>query len=416
MPISRRALLTTALVAPFALSACGQSAGSREGVIRITTPDFAGTEGRDALEGEILSTWDRTDITTTVDYIAWDKLNEKLTTGIASGIIPDVIMMGVGWVPPFAEKGVFGEMPDELLTSRNINEALRPVASYEGSIHGLPYMMEARMFAFSKEIFDEHGITDAPTSLEELRDLGKELQGGDYIPFDLFSNNVRQTWIHFIAAMGSSLFTPDGLQTAFTDGSGADALQLMLDLIDDGSADFNVRAAAGQPRPWQLGQAAADLVSTGNWPTFAEQSPDLITEDAMGLFLMPGADGVDPVMYLGGTLISVSAESQNQEETIELIDHMFQPEMLLAAGKMNGKIPPVPDLPPDPDFDSNRIGAFALENLDYSGAFEGGSAAWMEVREQVGPQIEAALGRSQTVKETIDYLERVFNVALDRIR
>lgn len=416
MTISRRSLLTAALATPFALAACGQSAGSRPGVIRITTPDFAGTEGRQALEGEILSTWDRTDVTTTVDYIAWDKLNEKLTTGIASGIIPDLIMMGVGWVPPFAEKGVFGALPDEMFTGPGINEALRPVASYEDRIHGLPYMMEARMFAFHKEIFDQRGITDTPTSLEELRELGKELQGGDYVPFDIFSNNVRQTWIHFIAAMGSSLFTPDGLHTAFTDGSGADALQMMIDLIDDGSANFNLRAAAGQPRPWQLGQAAVDLVSTGNWPSFAEQSPDLVTEEKMGLFLMPGAPGVDPVMYLGGTLISLSAESENAEAATELIQHMFEPDMLLAAGKMNGKIPPVPDLPPDPDFDANLIGAYALENLDYAGAFEGGSAAWMEVREQVGPQIEAALGKSQTVTETIDYLDRVFNVALDRIR
>ncbi len=415
--LTRRALLGAALAAtPLTLAACGQSAGSREGLIKIVTPDFAGTEGRDALEGQILSSWQRTDVSATVDYIAWDKLNEKLTTGIASGIIPDLIMMGVGWVPPFAEKGVFGELPDELFTGRGINEAIRPSASYEGRIHGLPYMMEARMFAYNRAIFDERGITEAPENLEELRELGRELQGGDVMPFDLFTNNVRQTWLHFIAAMGSSLFTDDGLDLAFTDGSGAEALQLMLDLIADGSADFNFRGAAGQPRPWQLGRAAVDLVSTGNWPAFVEQSPDLVTEDAMGLFLMPGSAGNPPVMYLGGTLISLSAESENHDAALDLIEHMFTPEMLLAAGKMNGKIPPVPDLPPDPDFDANLIGAFALDNLDYAGAFEGGSAAWMEVREQVGPQIEGALSGTQSVQETIDYLERVFTVALDRIR
>lgn len=416
MTLTRRALLGAALASPLALAACGQSAGSRAGQITLVTPDFAGVAGRDALEGEILSTWDRGDVTTSVDYIAWDKLNEKLTTGIASGIIPDLIMMGVGWVPPFAEKGVFGELPDELFTGPGINEALRPVATYEGGIHGLPYMMEARMFAYNREIFDQRGITEAPSSLDELRDLGRELQGGDVVPFDLFSSNVRQTWLHFIAAMGSSLFTEDGLQTAFTDGSGAESLQYMLDLMKDGSADFDLRAAAGQPRPFQLGQVAVDYISTGNWPSMAEQSPDLVSEDALDLFLVPGSTGNPPVMYLGGTLISLSAESANHDAALELIAHMFQPDMLLAAGRMNGKFPPVPNLPPDEGFDANRFATFALENLDYAGAFEGGSAAWMEIREQVGPQIEAALVGQQSVTETIDYLERVFNVALDRIR
>ena len=416
MTLSRRTLLAGALATPFAIAACGQSAGSRPGVLRITTPDFAGTAGKAALEDEILASWDRDDVRTLVDYIAWDKLNEKLTTGIASGIIPDIIMMGVGWVPPFAEKGVFAKLPDELFAELEINEALRPVSTYEGGIHGLPYITEARMFAYSKEIFDQHGIADPPSKLDELRDLGKELQGGDVVPFDIFTNNIRQTWLHVLSAMGSSLFTSDGLQTGFTDGSGAEALQFMIDLVADGSADFNLRGAAGQPRPWQLGQAAVDLISTGNWPTLLEQSPDLVAEDSMGLFLMPGSAGNPPVLYLGGTLLSVSTDSENFDAAVELVRHMFEPDMLLAAGKMNGKIPPVAALPPDEEFEANRIGEFALDNLDYAGAFEGGSAAWMEVREQVAPQLEAAVGGSQSVQETIDYLERVFNVALDRIR
>lgn len=413
---SRRTLLTAALAAPLGLAACGQSAGSREGVIRIVTPDFPGTPGRVALEGEILSTWDNTAVRTTVDYIAWDKLNEKLTTGIASGIIPDMIMMGVGWVPPFAEKGVFDSVPDDLFTEFGINESLRPTATYEGRLHGLPYMTELRMFAYNRAIFDELGIRDAPATLEEFRELGKELQGADVLPFDLFSNNVRQTWLHFVSAMGGSYFTEDGLDTGFTDGSGAAALQFMMDLIADGSANFNVRASPGQPRPWQLGQVAVDLVSTGNWPTFAEQTPDRITEEAMGMFLMPGDGAHDPVLFMGGTLISLSTETQNDEALMDLLRHMFQPDMLLSAGKMNGKMPPVDNLPPDPEFDANRIGTFALENLDYAGAFEGGSPAWMEVREQVAPQLEAAVTGQQSVQDTMDYLERVFNVALDRIR
>lgn len=56
-----------------------------------------------------------------------------------------------------------------MFTDAGINEALRPVASYEDRIHGLPYMMEARMFAFHKEIFAERGITDTPAPSRAAR-------------------------------------------------------------------------------------------------------------------------------------------------------------------------------------------------------------------------------------------------------
>lgn len=414
MTISRRGLLTAALATPFALAACGQSAGSRPGLIRIVTPDFAGTDRRIVLEDEILGTFGG-DASTTVDYTAWDRLNEKLTTGIASGIIPDLVMIGVGWIEPFADKGVFDVLPEELFTEFGINEALRPIVEYEGNLHGLPYITECRMFMYNRRIFDERGITEMPQSLTELRELCRELQDGELMPIDIFSNSPRQTWLHFLSAMGGTVFTDDGRGTAFTDGRGAEALQYMLDLVADGSANFNLRVSPGQPRPWQREQAIIDLTSTGEWPNLIEQSPDLVTEEASDFFLMPGADGNDPVLFLGGTMLALGRGSANRELGEDLLRHMFEPELLLAAGKANGKLPPVQDLPPDPDFESNRMGVFSDENLDYAGAFDGGSAAWMEIRDRVNPEIEGALTGLQSVTETIDNLARISQVALDRL-
>lgn len=416
MALSRRALLGSALAAPLALAACGQSAGSRPGLIRIVTPDFAGTDRRVVLEDEILAPFDAEfGVRSVVDYTAWDRLNEKLTTGIAGGIIPDAVMMGVGWVQPFADKGVFDELPDDLFERYGINEALRPVVTYDGRLHGLPYMIECRMFMYNRRMFDEKGITEMPTSLTELRELGRELQDGSVMPIDIFSNNPRQTWLHFLAALGGTVFTEDGRGTAFTDGSGAEALQFMLDLVSDGSADFNVRVSAGQPRPWQREQAAIDLIGTDTWPTLTEQSPDLLTEEASDFFLMPGSEGRDPVLYLGGTMLALSRESPNREVAEDLLEHLFQPDVLLAACTTNGKLPAMSDVPSDPDLESNRMAVVALDNLDYAGAFDGGTAAWMEIRERVTPEIEGALTGLQSVTETIDNLARISQVALDRL-
>ena len=421
MTLSRRnlfALSGTAAVLGGA-AACGSNGGGGGGddsnELSILTPIFEDADGKTALEETIAGSFEG-DLALSVDYTPWDRLNEKISTGIAGGLSTDILMSGVGWVPPFAQKGVFGPLSDDITEGLDIHEALLDMCMYDGQLYAVPYQMDGRMITGNRLLMDERGITEIPDTLEDFRDMLREAQGDDLLaPIDLFSNNIRQTWVQLISCFGGSLFTEDGSAVAFDDGTGEAALEYMIALIEDGSANFDVRAAEGQPRPWQQDQVIFELVGSGTWPALFEETPEKVTEEAMELALLPGSNGNDPVLFLGGTLVSLGEQARDPELAEEFIRHLFTTENLIAASIHGGRVPAVNELPEDETLDANRFITFVSENLADAGGTEGGSPAWMEIRERVGPEVEAAVTGGQTPAETVERLKQVADEAIARL-
>src|SRR5699024_7721936 len=124
--LSRRSLLAASGASAVGLgaAACGadpdsfaqgpidfDTDGELEGSIRLLTPDFVG-DARPDFDAMIEACHEQNPgVDVIVDQTDWDKLNEKLSTSIAGGLVPDVIMSGVGWTPPFAHKNIFGQIP-----------------------------------------------------------------------------------------------------------------------------------------------------------------------------------------------------------------------------------------------------------------------------------------------------------------
>src|SRR5699024_5114023 len=265
-------------------------------------------------------------------------------------------------------------------------------------------------------LMEERGITEIPTTLEDFRDMLREAQGGDIqTPLDLFSNNIRQTWVHLVSCFGGTLFSDDGSSVAFDDGSGEAALEYMIELLEDGSTNFDIRAAEGQPRPWQQDQVIFELAGSGIWPAIYEETPDKVTEEAMESFMLPGSEGNDPVMFLGGTMVSLGERARDPELAERFIKNLYTPENLAAAAIHGGRVPAVNTLPDDEILAENRFITFVSENLDSAGGTEGGSPAWMEIRERVGPEVESAVTGSQSPADTIARLKQVADEAFSRL-
>lgn len=430
---SRRSLLSAAGATGIGLTAaaCGSSSdgGSADdpvdlsgdaedlsGELTLLTPAFAG-DAQAVLQDEIIASFAEAnpDVTVKVDYVAWDKLNEKLSTSIAGGLVADVIMAGVGWTPPFAHKGIFAELPNDFVDGMGMDPTILTSAKYDGKYFSIPHGLDCRVIVYNKELFDAKGISEPPTSMEEFAQIADELTGDGVIGLDLLTTNIRQAWIHLLYAHGGQLFSEDGLTPMMHEEPGARATQWILDRMEEGSVDYNLQAAEGQPTPFMQGSAAMQLVSTNVWPTWKTLSPELTEDGAVGMFVLPGADGVDPVMFQGGNLISIGARSKNQDAAAALVKHMLEPDMLVAANVAQGVVPPRQDLPANEELDSNYMVKFALENLDKAGAAEGGSAAWMEIRGNLQPVIEACLTGQTDVQTTLDEMKSLSDDAISRL-
>jgi len=429
---SRRSILaaSSAGVLGMGAAACGASSSTDDtpvdlsgdaaelsGEITLLTPDFT-SDARTVLDDDIIGafTEQHPDVTVTVDAAAWDKLNEKLTASIAGGVVADVIMTGVGWTQPFAQKGLFAELPTDDVEALGFEESVLKSGLYEDGYYSIPQAMDLRFMTYHPELFEAKGITEPPKTLEELAQVATELTGDGVIGIDLLSQNIRQAWIFLLYAFGGTLFSEDGLTPALHEEPGRQATQWILDLMASGATSYDLQVAEGQPSLFQQKKVAMAITSTGNWTSWVDMTPELTEEGAIGMFLMPpGGTATEPVMYQGGTLISISKKSRNQQAAAAFAKHMLSPEMLAIGNAANGKVPPTVDIPTTPGIDGSVLARFGLDSLAYAGAAEGGTPAWMEIRGNLQPLIESCLTGKTTVDQMLADMKSLCDDAISRI-
>ncbi|MCI4043569.1 ABC transporter substrate-binding protein [Streptomyces sp. TRM75563] len=394
-------------------SAAGSADGPAEGEITLLTPIYEGAKGKTLLEGETLGGFRKKypDVKVNVDYTTYAQLNEKITTGLAGGLLPDVLMMGVGWIPPFAAKGAIAELPEKLAKAHDYEKRVLEPSRHDGRLYALPVVLDTRIVVYRKDHFAEAGIRRTPGSWSELRAVAKQLTKNGRVGFDPFSIDLRQCWETFLFANGGQLFSEDGRKVLFTDARGVEALQFFKDLVADGSADYARKTDAGAPSNVQTGRASMMMTTSALWVQVKEQNPELIEEDKLGAFVLANRR---PAMLQGGTLVTQSASSRHPAAARALVEYLATPESILGAARQRGSVPGLRDLDDTGYVKENRFVDLSLKNLQHA-ASEGGTAAWMEIREKIKPTLEPAIVGGQSAKDAVAELGRLAEAAIGRM-
>lgn len=394
-------------------SAAGSADGPAEGEITLLTPIYEGAKGKILLEQEILGGFRKKypDVKVNVDYTTYAQLNEKITTGLAGGLLPDVLMMGVGWIPPFAAKKAIAELPEALATAHDYEKRVLEPSRYDGKLYALPVVLDTRIVVYRKDHFAEAGIKKTPANWAELRAVAKQLTKDGRVGFDPFSIDLRQCWETFLFANGGQLFSADGKKVLFNDARGVEALQFFKDLVKDGSADYAKKTDAGAPSNVQTGRASMMMSTSALWVQAKEQNPELIEGDKLGSFVLANRR---PAMLQGGTLVTQSARSKYPAAARALVEYLATPDSILGAAKQRGSVPGLRDLNESGYVKENEFVDLSLQNLEHA-VSEGGTAAWMEIREKIKPTLEPAIVGGQSAKDAIAELGRLAEAAIGRM-
>ncbi|SDD63296.1 carbohydrate ABC transporter substrate-binding protein, CUT1 family [Sanguibacter gelidistatuariae] len=422
------AAVAFAATAALTLSACssadgGTSAGDGtvSGDITLLSPIFEGSEGQRLLEDELLPQFyaKYPDVKVTVDYTTYNQLNEKLTTAVASGLVPDVMMMGVGWVESFADRGVLANLSETGLTQEKLEESytkeIVEAGMWEDSVYALPIMLDTRFGVARMDLLREAGYDAPPKTWDELTEMSKALtvrsEDGTLqrTGFDVQSMDPRQMFMTMLFSAGGDLFTEDLTAPAFNSPAGVDALEFVSDLIHvDKVEDIGFSSASADPNPLVNGRAAMAIAHNNVWSQFEKAAPELLGE--LQPFVIQGeASG----MFFGGTLATVSAKSKHPEAAQALMEFLASPGPALAANEQRGNVPALTELLDSDYVQGNPLVQFAMENLDVARR-EGGPAQWLEIRGTFKPAIEAALLGQQTPQEALDGLAKSAQTAIDR--
>lgn len=360
---------TTAAALALALTACGSSSdGSTDGeesgsadltmwLMERSVPE----EAQDWLVEEFESQHE--DSTLTIQHQPWAGIVELLQTSLPDAEqTPDLVEVGNTQASTFTSVGAFSPVDDMLdeLGGDSLIESSLDAGSWDGTTYTPPLYAGSRIIYYRKDLLEDAGI-EVPQTLEELGDAAIQLNEANP------ENTEGFTGIYLAAAdpktLEGWLFTHGGdYATQDEDGTwkgelsspeSLDGLREAQRVMDEGSEyvqDSN-----------ETVQAAGELFSAGRVGFLSglpymedEIDQEMWDQDQIGVIALPGlAEGEPGVTFAGGSNIGISAASQNQELSQEVLKLVYSEEFQSLLASEGGWVP---------------------GNLDYADALEGPGA------------------------------------------
>lgn len=434
MRLQRRDVLSlgTAVAAASAVAACGAGESAETETTESASPSDSATptpewstatasgSGQLALLSALLPTEDEqnqyannvlsgylagSNYTMATTYTTADKLPDQIMTGLAGGNLADVVMPEQGWVPSLMRRNALAPMPNSLTNELEIDQRLLSGCFWDGRLYALPYAMDLMVVGYRADLLNDAGITQPPQTLDELREMARELTTDDRSGFDVFSPGLMKSWVNLIGCFGGSLYRDDG-SIAFNDGTGADALDFIIQLVNEGISDPSTIPATGDKRLFTQDKAVMAPMGSQLWPEVQEAG--LQNDDQLQFFALPPAEkGDDASVLQTGTLLSVSRQSQYQEVAFGLCHYALQSQPLISTLSMISAVPARSDIVSGSLLESNRIMQAGLDNAEYANFYLGGGPTWLDLRPVVEGQLMAAIQGRQSADTTIGNLAQV---------
>jgi multiple sugar transport system substrate-binding protein len=235
-------LFVLALVFLMGATGCApQQAAAGPVTIHILTMDQAGLKPAEidqiAREFEAKNP----DIKVNMEYLGYDFIHDKITTGMAAKPPAyDAAMLDVIWPDEFVKAGYLLDVTNRI--TPEMKSGIFPAAwngvTRNGKVYGVPWLMDVKYFMYNKDMLQQAGITDPPTTWEELVDQAKIIKEKGIVEFPIiWSWNQKEGVVCDYAVLlygnGGSFVDASG-KPAFNDEKGVQALTWMKQTIDDG--------------------------------------------------------------------------------------------------------------------------------------------------------------------------------------
>lgn len=290
--------------------------------------------------------------TVTVNYSAWDRYNEEMTTAFAAGVTPDVFQGGAVWAPQMARRGWAYPLNDFIEADAEWNwedfpEGLRSDVTVNGDIVGVPYRQDLRTLWYRKDMLEAAGFSEPPATWDEFLDVAKAttVKNGDQFEvegyhFSHVSGGWQRDWQPYLMwlHMAGGQFLSDDLSTCMLDQEPAvRALQFIHDLIHEhGVTAYPGLEPQGDVPVIVAGDAAMEF---GN--ADMERNINLYAPDQADVVLpsLPLA-GEEQATHAWVNKFFISSQSDNPERAWDLLRFLTRPDVLEIYSAANNNTPP----------------------------------------------------------------------------
>lgn len=266
-----------------------------------------------------------------LDTLNTDQQKVKLKTQAASKEVPDITIVNpAAQMKPFVDAGLFAPLND-MLDQNGLKDTyqtgLLDYYSFDGNVYALPDGNNIEVVYYNKELFEQAGIANTPTTFEELLQDVKILKDKGITPLAI---GEKDSWTGSFLFMNILLRTNggpgflqdvmDGKKT-FEDPAFVEAVDAFQQLVQagafpDGATSIDANAGGNI---FKSGKAAMWVI--GSWETGAVDASSVAGK--VGAFQFPTVNGKgDPneFMLAPGSAFAVSANSEHLQETKDFLN------------------------------------------------------------------------------------------------
>jgi multiple sugar transport system substrate-binding protein len=199
-----------------------------------------GDEGRWFIENELDKAFEAANPQYTLEVVqlGWDTIHDKMITAFAGGQAPDAALVADDYIGEFSGLGGLREVSD-FVNKYGLQDAFLPGAyeyfrQADGGVYAVPALMEVRVLFYRTDLFEAAGITEPPTTLDELVADGLKLTNGT----TQFGLADQTSWLdqHFFTyllyTMGGDVYTADHKTCILNNEKGIEALTFYKSLYD----------------------------------------------------------------------------------------------------------------------------------------------------------------------------------------
>ena len=300
-----------------------------------------------------------TNITVTPYYVPFDQFKKRLSTGIASNDLPDLVITDSADHAAYAAIGIFADITDQLKAIPGIDQFYEgPMNSvtYNGKMYGLPFSINNLVLFYNTDMLVKAGLKP-PQSWDELRSTAMALSVGDTKGFAISAlQNEEGTfqYLPWLFSAGGSIHDMDSPQSIRS-------LSFLTNLIKDGTMSKEVINWTQADVMKQFSSGKVAMMINGPWqiPEIKSMAPDL----NYGVALIPKDKQFASV--LGGENLAV-IKGENSGEAITFLTYFADPNVMNNFEKDFGYFPPRKDVASDPLWTKDPLLQIFSEEMQYA--------------------------------------------------
>jgi multiple sugar transport system substrate-binding protein len=341
---------------------------------------------------------DHIEVTAKYNPDMYKGLMQNLQAEAATGNYPAVVQIGWAFLDYFSNNFSYTSPQDAIdkfdsedstfLSDNFLPNVLNLAVNSKGDQVGIPYSLSNPVLYINKDLLKEAGVSeDGPTTWEEVEQFAKAVKEktGKY---GFYMQEPADFWAQqaLIESNGASMLTKDAdgkAQASFASDEGAEAMQLVADMVKDGSA-LHVG--------WDEGcQSFIDGNCAMLYTTIARRaSVQAGAKFDVATVKSPVWEGKDRKVPAGGCFLAITAQGDDQIQAAwEFEKYLYSVESMAAWTIGTGYVPPRKDVADA----ENGLKDFLTENQMMNAAIEqmDGVVPWTAFPGDAGLQAEQLL-------------------------